>query len=266
MKLIVDAGGTKTEWAIVNSDSAVQIKTCTGVNALLYDVDTMKSTFADALCDVDTSDLTEIYYYGAGCATETVCNKVMQALPKAPVVQVNSDLLGAARALFGSRKGLAGIMGTGSNTGLYDGTNIIKNMPPLGFILGDEGSGAAMGRELLRKVYRFGLLRNEFEQWLKADYGEVLRKVYREPGANQFLGSLTRFVSEHRRECQEVISNTFTPLFVHIKEYYGLEEVGFVGGLADTFSSEICEIAGLHGITVTKILKRPIPGLIEYHT
>lgn len=269
MKLIVDAGGTKTEWAIVNLDSTSQTFCGGGVNAMLSDADALSAVFADALRGIDLNGLNEIYYYGAGCATAEVCAKVAHALPQAPVIQVNGDLLGAARALFRSRCGLAGIIGTGSNTGVYNGNTIAANMPPLGFILGDEGSGAAMGRELLRKVYRFGLLRNEFEQWLGADYGEVLRSVYREPNANQFLSSLTRFVGEHREACKEVIDNTFSPLFARIKEFYRAEDtenVGFVGGLADAFADEIRAIAQTHKITVNKILKRPLQGLIEYHT
>ena len=268
MKLIVDAGSTKTEWAIVHADTSVHSLESAGVNALLSDADSLRTAFADALSGVDLTGLTEIYYYGAGCATDEVCQKVTQALPYAPTIQVSGDLLGAARALFASRQGLAGILGTGSNTGRYDGTSITANMPPLGFILGDEGSGTAMGRELLKRVYRFGLLREQFEHWLGGDYGEVLRRVYREPGANQFLASLTRFVGEHRQECRDVISCTFEPFFARIREYYGSEisEAAFVGGLAEAFSDEIRIAAETQGITITKILKRPMQGLIEYHT
>lgn len=268
MKLIVDAGGTKTEWAIISPDAETRTLESTGVNAALTDAESLRSVFADALREIDLSSVTEIYYYGAGCSTPQICEKVAQALPRTETVQVCSDLLGAARALLGSNRGLAGILGTGSNTGLYDGQTIVANMPPLGFILGDEGSGTAMGRELLRNVYRFGLLRTEFESWLGGDYGDVLNRVYRQPGANQFLASLTRFVGEHRNECSEVINATFQPFFARISEYYrtDISEAAFVGGLADSFSNEIRQIAQSHGITITKIMKRPLPGLIEYHT
>lgn len=269
MKLIVDAGSTKTEWGIIRSEAQPQILESVGVNALLADARSLSATFANALHGIDMSDLTEIHYYGAGCATAEVCEKVSHALPRASVVQVNSDLLGAARALFGNEAGLAGILGTGSNTGIYDGTEITRNMPPLGFILGDEGSGASMGRELLRRVYRFGLLRTEFEEWLGGDYGTVLGKVYREPGANQFLASLTRFIGEHKEECQGVIKATFEPFFAGIREYYGKDKVkqaAFVGGLADSFADEIRQTANACGISISKILKRPMQGLIDYHT
>lgn len=267
MKLVVDAGSTKIEWAVLQSDGSTHTFESPGVNALMLSEEQLCDTFGEALHNIYNKNITAIYYYGAGCATAETCNKVLRALPQVPVIEVHSDLLGAARALFGSNPGLAGIIGTGSNTGLYDGTSIKANMSPLGYILGDEGSGTAMGRELLRKVYRYGFMRQEFETWLGGDYNDVLQRIYRQPGANAFLASLTRFVTEHRTKCNAVITDTFNPLFTRLREFYGpqVKDVAFVGGLAHAFDKEITDTAQSFGFNVTKILNRPMTGLVEYH-
>lgn len=270
MKLIADAGSTKVEWALMSPDGAVQTFESPGLNALLLSPDELREAFARALADVDCAAIASVAYYGAGCIGPEVAAKVSTALPVAPEanVEVHSDLLGAARALYGRSSGLAAIMGTGSNTGLYDGSRITANMPPLGFILGDEGSGAALGRELLRLVYRFNLERTAFEEWLGMDYAAVLERVYRRPAANAFLASLVPFIAEHRAECREVTAEVFGLFMSRIAQFYGPSAgaLRICGGLAEAFAPEIARAARAHGISVTRTLNRPMPGLIEYHS
>lgn len=266
MKLIADAGSTKVEWVVLASNGTVQATMETrGVNALMLTPDELRSEFTGLQ---NLADFSRIYYYGAGCVSEAVCAKVSAALPRCGHVEVHSDLLGAARALYDTESGLAAIVGTGSNTGLYDGERIVANMPPLGYVLGDEGGGASMGRQLLRAVYRSGLLRQEFEQWLGLDYAAVLNRVYAQPGANRFLASLVPFVAANRKVLSDVIQATFAPMMEQLRRYYGPEassRLRLVGGVAAEFALELRGIACRFGIEITRTLKRPMEGLIEYH-
>lgn len=267
MKLIADAGSTKVEWALVGPDGAVHTFESPGVNALMLSDEELRRAYSSALRGIDGARVSETFYYGAGCVSRSVCEKVAAGLPVKGNVKVGSDLLGAARALYGTDSGLAGIIGTGSNTGLYDGNTIGENMPPLGFILGDEGSGAAMGRELLIQVYRFNVMRTTFESWLGMGYAEVLERVYRRPGANAFLASLVPFVACRRDECAQIIERTFTPLMRQISGYYGAKarELRLTGGVAEAFKEELRAIGAAHGVEVTRVKRRPMEGLIEYH-
>ncbi len=157
--LIADAGSTKVDWAVLtdNGEILARFTTC-GINALLVDDEPHASTMAEAGCGIPSGvSPDEIFYYGAGCATPDICKKMQSAIhnnwPEASI-SVNSDLLGAARSLFGHRKGIACILGTGSNSCLYDGNEITCQIPSLGYILGDEGSGAALGKRLVVDVFK----------------------------------------------------------------------------------------------------------------
>lgn len=263
MKLIADAGGTKTEWAVIAPDGQIRRIESAGVNALMFTEDELRKEFA-ALSEFGPFD--SVHYYGAGCVDGAVCAKVAAALPEARHVEVCSDLVGAARALYGHDSGLAGIIGTGSNTGFYDGGQITVNMPPLGYALGDEGSGAAMGRELLRQVYRHGFMRREFEAETGLTYAEALANVYRRPGANRFLASTVRFIAAHKEECAGIVSSVFGQLMHEVAAFYDHpRELRVVGGLAAEFAPQLREAGRRYNIEITRILSRPIEALIEYH-
>ncbi len=263
MKLIADAGSSKVEWALIDADGVSERFETEGVNALMSNVKDMHRLFADALAN-HAAD--EIFFYGAGCLSPEVCAKVENALPAAGVKFVGSDLLGAARALFGHNAGLAAIMGTGSNCGLYNGERIVDNMSPLGYVLGDEGSGASIGCALLREIYRGDKsLRREFEQWLGMDYGEVLDAVYRKPRANAFLASLVPFIRDHRLE--HIAAEAFARFFAATGSYFPSERrIAFVGGIAAAFEPELRKSARDYGFEITGIQKRPLAGLIKFHS
>lgn len=264
MIVIADAGSTKIEWCAVNAQGGVSTFETPGVNALMLCADELRAAFEAALGDLRPD---AIYYYGAGCAAESVCCKVSDALPRAPRVEVASDMLGAARGLLGRRPGLAAILGTGSNSAAYDGCRLTANMPPLGFILGDEGSGAAMGRRLLRRVYRTGRLRRELEEYLAMDYAQVLDAVYRRPAANRFLGSLVPFVVCRREELADMIAEEFDAFFGALSAWYAADErrLSLTGGVAAALGPELREAAARARFVIDKIEPRPMKGLIEYH-
>ncbi|MDE6514336.1 MAG: ATPase [Muribaculaceae bacterium] len=263
MKIIADAGSTKVQWATIEDDGSVRIFETPGINALMLSDHELSAAFADALGPLRPD---EIFYYGAGCVSPDVCSKVASAFPAGACVEVASDMLGAARALFGSKPGLALILGTGSNSALYNGRELTSNMPPLGFILGDEGSGASFGKRLLRLVYRTGKLRPELERFLGMTYAEILERVYRRPAANAFLASLMPFILDHAEHLSDLIGEELDSLFAAMSNYYKLtQRLSVIGGVAKALAPQLIAAASLRGFTIEQIQERPISGLIAYH-
>ncbi len=266
MILIADAGSTKVEWRAVDADGRSRAFETPGINAVMLSADELRAAFADAFGRAG-GKIDAVYYYGAGCVSPEVCDKVRDAMPAGPYVEVASDMLGAARALFGRKPGLAVIMGTGSNSALYDGHTLTANMPPLGYVIGDEGSGASFGKRLLHTVYRTGKLRPELERHLRMSYGEILDRVYRRPGANSFLASLMPFILDHQEELTEMIDAELDAFFAALSDFYKLRQhVSIVGGVANALGSRLNRAASLRGFTIDRIQERPMEGLIAYHT
>lgn len=203
-KLIADSGSTKTDWSFVDESGNVVMSCKTeGINPIhMQDADVLH-----VLCDelVLTEQPQEVFFYGSGvteAAAPRMRSLLQQAFPEARI-EVASDMLGAARALFGNKPGIACILGTGSNSCLYDGKRIVMNTPPLGYILGDEGSGAVLGKLFLNGILKGTLsanIKNKYLKWSGLDYPSIINKVYREPLANRFLASICPFISEQIAE------------------------------------------------------------------
>ncbi len=277
-KLIADAGSTKVEWVMLDTmGNPVQRFVEEGMNALLASIDEIELAFGSVntrLDAVQTPD--EIHFYGAGCATAEICTKVEEALSKIwpdAEVHASSDLLGAARALFGHTSGIACILGTGSNSCLYNGNEIETNVPSLGYILGDEGSGAALGKRLVADAFKNHLPEVVREKFLTAyglSLGDILDKVYRRGAPNRFLASLVPFLKDN-------LWNPYVYSLVHqeltqfvkrnIAMYSGAHflPVGFIGSIAYHFSDILRDAVSTEGYKVDKITKSPIEGLIKYH-
>ena len=193
-------------------------------------------------------------------------------LPKA-TVEAHNDLLGAARAVCGQSPGIACILGTGANSCLYDGDDIVQNTPPLGYILGDEGSGAVLGRRFLNALYK-GFMPDsviaDFQKDINMTMGEVITHVYRHPMANRFLASLSPFISSHLHEptVRQLVIDSFRDFFRRNLVQYGRNDlpVGFVGSVAFHYEAQLKEAAASEGYTVGCILKSPINGLVTYHS
>ena len=210
--LIADAGSTKTEWALLPPGEEPSVRFVTdGLNAMIADRKSVSEKFSAAAEKTGTAlekygtgaEIGTIYYYGAGCATPEICSRIGDALLSAfgaTSAQAESDLLGAARSLLGDEAGVACILGTGSNSCLYNGRQIVANVPSLGFILGDEGSGSALGRRLVNATFK-GQLPAYLEKELTERHGlslpEILDNVYRAPSPNRFLASLVPIIREH---------------------------------------------------------------------
>ncbi len=274
MKLIADSGSTKTSWAVVDDKETKMIGTA-GINPAVQSEDTIMCTLHEMVSRL-TDGPREIYFYGAGCrgkASLLMEHCLRQAFPDAETIFVESDLLGAARALFGVEEGIACILGTGSNSCLYDGKVITANVPPLGYILGDEGSGAALGKMFFNALFKGDLpeeLKNMYLEETHQTYDDVIRRVYREQNANRYLASASLFLANHLdvRPLVDIVEQNFEQFFVkNVRKYGRLDSpVAAVGSIAFAYSEIFNKVASRHGYQVTRVIKEPIDALVGYHS
>ena len=274
MKLIADSGSTKTSWAVVDDKETRMIGTA-GINPAVQSEDTIMCTLHEMVLML-TEGPREIYFYGAGCrgkASLFMEQCLRHAFPDADVVCVESDLLGAARALFGGEEGIACILGTGSNSCLYDGKVITANVPPLGYILGDEGSGAALGKTFFNALFKGDLpeeLKNMYLEETHQTYDDVIRRVYREQNANRYLASTSLFIANHLdvKQLVDIVDQNFEQFFVKNVRKYGRQDlpVAAVGSIAFAYSDIFNKVAARHGYQVTIVIKEPIDALVGYHS
>ena len=278
MTIIADSGSTKTEWIV--GELAELSVTTKGINPVrdtkeeILDVlstELMPELFSSPA--IRQSDITEVHFYGAGCIppfSQSVKEAIEEHFPQA-VAHVYSDLLGAVRALCGREEGIACILGTGSNSCLCMEGEIVKNISPLGYILGDEGSGAVLGRTLLSEMLKGNLqdLWDDFTQRYGLSVPDIINKVYRQPQANRFLASLVPFIKEHayNPSVNDMVVNEFTRFLQRNVIPYGRPDlpVNFVGGVANNFTDEIKTACTLCGLNLGKIIARPAEEMRKYH-
>ncbi|MBR2458562.1 MAG: ATPase [Bacteroidaceae bacterium] len=278
MIIIADSGSTKTEW-IVGELAGLSVTT-KGINPVRDTkeeiLDVLSTELMPELLSSPTirqSDVTEIHFYGAGCIppfSQSVKEALEEHFPQA-IAHVYSDLLGAVRALCGREEGIACILGTGSNSCLCKEGEIVKNTSPLGYILGDEGSGAVLGRTLLSEMLKGNLqdLWEDFTQRYSLSVSDIINKVYRQPQANRFLASLVPFIKEHadNPSVNDMVVNEFTRFLQRNVIPYGRPDlpVNFVGGVANNFTDEIKTACTLCGLNLGKIIARPAEEMRKYH-
>lgn len=276
MKLIADSGSTKTAWKLLgNSGEVKNIKT-SGINPFFRIEGDIFQELSQFLLPETGTDIQEIYFYGAGIINAEKGDIVKRALSKIynlAKIETHSDVFGAARALFGDQAGIACILGTGSNACLYDGKKITTGISPLGFILGDEGSGAVMGRKLLGDYFKNVMpdhLQKEFAKQFELTREEALNRVYRTEKPNQFLAQFVPFLSEHASStyCQEFVQQNFVEFFernvIKLPDFSNYP-IGFTGSVAHYFSQILNNTASSFGFKKITILKDPIDGLEKYH-
>ncbi len=268
--IIADSGSTKTHWAVVDEGGKTTMKETLGINPIHMSVDEIKDVIPEHLAP-RISHLA-IRFFGAGCVTpfsEKVEKALKDTYPNADIF-VDSDMLGAARALFGNDEGIACILGTGSNSCLYDGKEIVKNVPPLGYILGDEGSGAVLGKFFFNALFKGFLPKEMLEEYLEKEqltYAEIIERVYRKPLANRFLASTSHFIVSHL-DCEplrELVKENFRGFFRRNVMQYGRHEleVGIVGSIAHVYRKELTEVAREENIKLNRIVQSPIDLLVE---
>ena len=279
MILIADCGSTKIDWCLIEDKKVVKQVFTSGINALLMTEEQIRQTIADELVpEIREFEIGSVYYYGAGCLFDDICANVRRAIsaniPSAKTIEVDTDLLAAARALCGNEPGIACIMGTGSNSCYYDGKKIVDNVSPLGYILGDEGSGAVLGKLLVGDVLKKQLPAALCEKFLKEynlDRQKIIESVYKKPAANRFLASLSPFLINNIEEpaVHRLVLNAFKAFFVrNIENYEGYKTmpVSFVGSVAFYYREVLEEAASSLGIKVGTVIKSPMEGLVKYHS
>lgn len=279
MILIADCGSTKIDWCLLNGKEKVAQIFTTGMNALLMTQEEMTQRIADELMpNIANYEVTEIYYYGAGIISDEIKSHVINALkaniPSATKIEVDSDLLAAARALCGRKPGIACILGTGSNSCYYDGEKVVDNVSPLGYILGDEGSGAVLGKLLVGDVLKKQLPEHLCEKFLKEynlDRNKIIDAVYRKPAANRFLAQFAPFLEHNIEEpsIHRIVLHSFIDFFVrNVENYDNYKDLpcNFVGSIALLEKATLLEAAKSQGITVGNIIQDPMEGLIKFHS
>lgn len=275
MILIADSGSTKTDWCMVENGEPVLRFQTRGTNPFFQTEEEIRKEIETGLLPALKDYVPSVvYFYGAGCAfpekNEMIRRAINQYVPVS--VEVGSDLLAAARALCGDRPGIACIMGTGSNSCYYDGKEIVKNVSPLGFILGDEGSGAVLGKLLIGDVLKDQLpsaLKEQFLAQYELTPTLIMDRVYRQPFPNRFLAGFSPFILEHLDEpaIWELVTRSFLAFFTrNVKQYDYLElPVHLVGSVAWHYQDILKDIAFDLGICLGTIAQSPMEGLVRYY-
>lgn len=298
MVLIADSGSTKVHWCLVTASGQCSDVFTDGINPLFQTTDAMRNSICNQLLPkiaplLWAGTLTHVFFYGAGCTPEkkVFVQKALEAVFKKAEVQVESDMLGAARGLLGRKAGVACILGTGSGSCFYNGETIEWCVPSLGYILGDEGSAAVLGKRLVGDLLKNQLsysvsglsdevdLKNLFFKEYNTSMADIIENVYRQPFPNRYLAKLSRFCADHIDDPR--IRNLVYDHFVqfirrNLVQYFqntnanananaNAAGVGFVGSIAYYYRPILEEAMQAEGLPMGTVLQDPIEGLKEYH-
>ncbi|MBL4736154.1 MAG: hypothetical protein JKY18_12605 [Flavobacteriales bacterium] len=277
MILIADSGSTKTDWLLLEGESKRRMFKTSGINPYFLSKKEITGVVEENREFTAVSDkISQLYYYGAGCTEALQIQQVQEAMmtlfPNSEVA-VMTDMVGAARAVLGKNKGIAAILGTGSNSCAYDGENIIDSVPSLGYLLADEGSGSYIGRLLIKSML-YGQLAPEVRVAFDNRYGlsqaDIITGTLSNPMPNRFLASFCEFFVEQVDDptVRAQIKKGFRDFMnVHVSEYddYQNLPLGFVGSIAFFFQEPLLEIVSEFGIEDVSIIQSPIEALGEYH-
>ncbi len=276
MIIIADSGSTKCSWSMISTSGTILNINTAGINPFFRSTDSIYEELLQDLHPKLVEPVEKIFFYGSGIVNEEKAGIIRDALrPLLPdaEIELHSDVVAACRAIFGRSSGIACILGTGSNVSLYDGKVIVTGVSPLGFILGDEGSGSVFGKKLLGDYFKQVMpleLREKFHLKFNPNRDEVLQRVYRTERPNHFLASFTPFLSENISEgyIYNMVRNSFIEFFernvTRIPDYKSYP-IGFVGSIAYFFGEIVREVCEHYGIKCISIHQGPMDGLVKYH-
>ncbi len=276
MILVADSGSSKIDWRLMEPGGTIRQAQTPGFNPYYQPLDHLRTSIREILMPEITGSVRRIFYYGTGVSSERnqelVRSVFLEFFPDA-VVKIEWDLLGAARALCGHEAGIACILGTGSNSCLYDGENISDQVANLGWILADEGSGTSLGKNLLTDYLRKKMperLAEQFHQRFPFTREEFLEKIYQQEKPSTFLATFSKFIFQHLKEpyCYQLVYKAFSDFYENnVMKYDGYQKtkVHFVGSIAFYYSDLVRQVANDKGIAVKNILEAPIAGLALYH-
>ena len=277
MILVAESGSTKTDWILINNKSILTNFKTNGFNPYFTNSNEITTELKlKAPENLPVNDIKNIYFYGAGCSSSKMNQIIFDGLKQffnSSEIEVNHDLLAAARALFKNKEGIAVILGTGSNTCLYDGKNIVKNITSLGFILGDEGGGDYLGKLFITSFLNDELpkeIHNKFFNRFNLTKNQILHAVYKEPYPNKFLASFCEFILEisSNEFVSKLIQKSFTDLFIkHLCKYndYKNYNIRFTGSIAHYYQDFLKKTASDFSLEIDLIEKNPINRLVEFH-
>lgn len=277
IKLIADSGASKTVWCLIDGKKK-KTATTQGISPYFLSTDQIKELLTKELFPKVKSKMPdEIFYYGTGCANPANAKSVKQALKKvfgSATVEVDHDLMGAAKALCGREPGVACILGTGSNSCYYNGKKIIKNSPGLGFILGDEGSGAYLGKKVVQHFLYNTFdpdLMDRFNAKFNTNSVEILEAVYKQPLPNRYLANFVIFLVENRGHymIENIIEDSFNDFFFnHLYKYKETwtHPIHFIGSVAYGFKDVLKDMCNNYELQLGNVLKHPMDGLVKFHS
>lgn len=277
MILLADSGSTKTDWGLVENGKLVKRLRTSGMNPFQMSEEAITEEIKTHLVpELPGTVLDEVHFYGAGCTKEKqpIVERALRAnLTINGECEVASDMLGAARGICGHKPGIACILGTGSNSCSYDGKNLVKNVSPLGFILGDEGSGAVLGKLLVGDVLKNQMpeaITKRFFEKYKLTSAEIIDRVYRQPKPNTFLASFVPFLEENIDEPKiyNLVKESFRSfLRRNVMQYDGWQTlpIGFNGSIAKIYKKPLLEALEEEGMHLGRIIQTPMEAMVEYH-
>jgi N-acetylglucosamine kinase-like BadF-type ATPase len=275
--IIADSGSTKTQWNIVNPNGTINEFFSIGINPYFISNNEIEQSITRVINSKIRESIKSLFFYGSGCSLKEKCdivsNSLSRVFPNARI-EVYSDLLASGRALFGKGQGIACILGTGSNVAVFENDKFTQSINSLGYILGDQASGAYIGKELVRSYFQEDMplnLRKKFDEFANINLSDVLERVYKQDFPNRYLASFTPFASENIED--EFITTLITEAitkFINLqlgslefnKEDY---KIGFVGSVAYYFRHILTAELNKRNYNTGKIIKAPMEGLIEYH-
>lgn len=276
MILIADSGSTKTDWRLIDSSGKISQLKSAGMNPYYQDSEAIYQELTQNLAPNLSEPVESVFFYGAGCITQSDKGVVEEAIIKAfgrVNLEVHDDLLAAARALCGTDPGIPCILGTGSNSCLYDGQNIIDRIPPLGYILGDEGSGSYIGKRLLSDYLKRIMpqeIKARFVKRFSPDRDEIINSVYKKEFPNRYLAGYSQFAWHNLDDpyVYDLVSQGFSTFLdrnaLQYEDYQNYP-IHFVGSIAYYYSDILRQVVNDHGLVVKNILESPIAGLTLYH-
>ena len=276
MILIAESGSTKTNWVLLNNNKLVFLESTMGINPYYQSENEIFNEIKSTISPIIKNRITELYFYGAGCNFENKKLVLRESIIRALNVEniiIESDMLAACRGLSNQSKGIIAILGTGANSCYYNGVEIVQNISPLGFILGDEGSGAYIGKKFIAD-YLKGLipreLHNKFKQECNYSDSEIMNRIYKHTLPNKFVAKFSRFINKNIENdyCYKLVYDSFCNFFErNIMLYENVSELSiyFTGSVAYFYKLILLDVAKKYNVVIDNIVKSPIEGLIEYH-
>ena len=276
MMMIADSGSTKTNWCFINDLGKKICFETEGYNPYFINTEYISNSLRDNIPDTIRGEkIDELFFYGAGCASgrDDIIEQALQKIFPGVRISIEMDMLGAARGLLGYKPGFAAILGTGTNTCIYDGNKIVKNIDSLGFILGDEGSGGAIGKKLLSEYMRNNMpsdVHDLFWSEYHLSPDEIMHQIYTKPMANRFCAAFCTFINDHidNSYLQSLVKICFRDFFEKlVSKYENYQHLTFnsIGSIGLHFKSILISASHEFDMKIGQIMSSPMEGLVDYH-